>query len=674
MKKVLFSLLTGLLLFSMQASFALEEPAIFFDLEMLSSYETIILVIDPLTGEILFVSEGAKSFYQYPDLIKKNIDEINQLTEQEIQKEMEAARKEDRNFFIFQHLLGSGQVKDVYVYSYPMMMNNHPVLVSMVLDMTDELSRASQIKRLYWLLLFFLAIISVFAFFLVYYYAKNKKNIEKASKEKSYFLAHVSHELRTPLNGVIGFTDLLSTTELCIQQSHYVHQIQSCSKSLVKILNDILDLSKVEAGKLELDYEEHWIVQTIEEALDVVSYKVSKKRIKLYFEMDPSAYFMAYYDDTRLKQVLVNLLNNAIKFTEEGHVELRVYYKPIDEKKGVFSFQINDTGPGIEKSKQKHIFDAFTQGSHRTYKKHGGVGLGLLISKKILMEMNSDLHFNSHEGEGTSFFFDLVLDLSSSFEPFLNNKRIQSIGIYDEDLRTSESLKTFFEYLGSEVLVHTSLKSDLKPDIFQMHQYSFFTDSFFKKNESVILSHGLLDRVIVMYQLNEMNEMKNTEKKYPELKIITFPIKPREILAIFTDPTRDFSKDKNSRAKEDIVSHEKTNILIADDVELNLELLEIYLKKCLPEAEIVKANHGGEAMKLIKANLYDLYILDIQMPEYNGFEIAKEVRLQTTAPIIALSGENAKYDSNHFESKFMNSYLQKPIQMKALKAVLSHYL
>lgn len=242
---------------------------------------------------------------------------------------------------------------------------------------------------------------------------KAKEYAEAASKAKSDFLANMSHEIRTPLNGIIGFTDLLKNTELEEIQLKYMNTINQSANSLMEIINDILDFSKIESGKLELEIKKHELQALAKEVIDLFSYNTASKDIELKLSIESNIPKYVWVDALRLKQVLVNLMSNAIKFTEVGSVQLKITAKEISSESVNLVFSVIDSGIGIEENYQQKIFDAFSQGDSSTTRKFGGTGLGLTISNNLLHLMNSQLNLKSTPNVGSEFFFEVVLKASN---------------------------------------------------------------------------------------------------------------------------------------------------------------------------------------------------------------------------------------------------------------------
>ncbi len=228
-----------------------------------------------------------------------------------------------------------------------------------------------------------------------------------ASRAKSQFLANMSHEIRTPLSAVIGFISLLRTTPLNETQENYLNHAKVSAQTLLSIINNILDLSRIEAGKLELDPVMTDIPALCKEALDIIHYQAEAKQLDLMFAYQTQAPELAWVDPLRLKQILVNLLANATKFTDEGEVELEVTFEEVSQKKGRFSFSVSDTGIGISEEEQQRLFEAFTQADASISRKYGGTGLGLTISNLLAEMMSSHIELSSEPGKGSTFFFTI---------------------------------------------------------------------------------------------------------------------------------------------------------------------------------------------------------------------------------------------------------------------------
>lgn len=389
-----------------------------------------------------------------------------------------------------------------------------------------------------------------------------KSQAEKANQAKSEFLANMSHELRTPLNGVIGFTDMLSTTELSPEQREFVHLANISGHKLLRIVSEILNLSRIEAGTLELEICRTNIKKLIQQSFEIIKSSAEEKglQLRLTIDSDLPGYLMA--DGGKLTQILFNLLGNAIKFTDTGSVELIVKHRSIDQARSVISFSIHDTGIGISTDLKEKLFDAFFQADMTSTRKYEGIGLGLSISQQIAEKMGSKIDFESTPGVGSRFFFDLELE------------------------KVPQSLKS--ESLGS------------------------------------------IDTV---------------EKK---------PIK-----------TASINEKRGLR------------ILVVEDVELNMKLICSLLKSILPEAEILEAENGQEALDAYLEQQPDLILMDIQMPVMDGLEATRKIRqteleqsVSVSVPIVAITAAAMKEDRETFLAAGMDEVITKPVSILKIRELL----
>ncbi|HEV7379099.1 MAG TPA: PAS domain S-box protein, partial [Dyadobacter sp.] len=284
-----------------------------------------------------------------------------------------------------------------------------------------------------------------------------KTQAEEASMAKSEFLANMSHEIRTPLNGVIGFTDLALETDLNDTQQQYLTIVNQSANALLSIINDILDFSKIEAGKLDLEIEENNLYEFSVQTTDIVSYQVQNKGLEMLLNLPADLPGSIWIDVVRLKQVLINLLTNATKFTEKGEIELAVERMAGTKTESTLRFSVRDTGIGIKPEKQNKIFEAFSQEDGSTTKKYGGTGLGLTISNQLLSMMGSQLHLESIPGKGSKFYFDITVpaaEIETSANPFQN--RIKNVLVVDDN---ESSRRILAEMLDSKGIVPTLVKN-----------------------------------------------------------------------------------------------------------------------------------------------------------------------------------------------------------------------
>ena len=519
-----------------------------------------------------------------------------------------------------------------------------------------------------------------------------KNSIEKAelaSIAKSEFLANMSHEIRTPLNGVIGFSELLKTTDLNQTQSTYSNTIIQSANSLLSIINDILDFSKIEAGKLELDIEKNQICDTVSDAIDIVTFQAQSKNLELILDQDFTIPYDIYYDSTRLKQICVNLLGNAIKFTTKGSVILKLELLSKFEKELSIRFSVIDTGVGIDEEIQTKIFDAFSQADSSTTRKYGGTGLGLSISNKLLNLMNkSKLQLISEKGKGSTFYFDLTLPYSESTD--LKNdfdfSTIKRVLIIDDSKKSSEIIGQLLNRFTIEAIIEV----DDEKIIEKINTIQFdllFIDSQNNSAERLELIKAILSNPVyllyscpIVYMTDSIHD-DSTFNKFEEIGLnyrLLKPIKPK-ILLEKLDQISSILKETPIQKKKsnDILSKDKMTILIVDDNEINILLTKTMLINLLPNAEIVEAYNGKEAIdKFIEINP-KIVFMDIQMPILNGYDATIEIRKFTNSkqiPIVALTAGTLKGEREKCLESGMSNYISKPIIKEELKDIILIHL
>ena len=520
----------------------------------------------------------------------------------------------------------------------------------------------------------------------------SKQKAEAANKSKSEFLANMSHEIRTPLNGIIGFTDLLMKTKLSDSQEKYMHTVYNSGNSLLDLLNDILDFSKIEAGKLEIYKERTDLVTLCGQTVDIIKHQAHTKGLEVLLNIPPNTKRFIYADSVRLRQILTNLLGNAVKFTEKGEIELKIRTEPSpdNENEMVYEFSIRDTGIGIDSNNLKKIFHAFDQEDASTTRKYGGTGLGLTISNKLLQLMDSRLQVKSKAGFGSTFSFKASFKTEDQKDHEVNtSKIIKNVLVIDDNENNRTILK---EMLAIDKIDSTLLSNgieaiellekenpfDLAIIDYHMPYINGLDLIAHLRKKSKLDSHDL--PIILLHSSGEDEEIHQACKG---LDVQSNAVKPIQIHKLFElmDNIHDPKvKDGTDRliTKTIDMSLSTFNILIAEDNPVNKYLSSTMVNKILPNATIIEANDGLEAVKLYETMSIDLILMDIQMPELDGVAATQEIRSldgeKSNIPIIALTAHALKEEKERYLASGMNDYETKPFVVKDLHSKMLKWI
>ncbi len=527
-----------------------------------------------------------------------------------------------------------------------------------------------------------------------------KEHAETANKAKSQFLANMSHEIRTPLNGVIGFTELLKNTPLDDTQKMYVENAVTSAFSLLGIINDILDFSKIEAGRLELDPVMTDSMELIGQAADIIKFQASKKNLELLLNIPPDLPRYFRVDPTRLKQILVNLLDNAVKFTEKGEVELTVRFTAINERKGKYTFLIRDTGIGMNKSEQRKIFKAFSQADASTTRKYGGTGLGLIISNLLAKKMGDSIDVISEKDKGSTFFFTIETEYQKGEAPDPKSlKDIRRVLVVDDNENNRLILEHIFRYWDIGFTGCPDGLSALKVleeagqpfDVIIVDYHMPHIDGL----ETIRMIRKGNDRpdkqqpIVLLYGSAKDEEIEQKSKELDVRFSMLKPLKPMELFQYLYQIQQEIdgvhrkkvrTRDKKTVTGKHKKMEDKQVIIVAEDVMVNMKLIEAILNKLHPNLEILEATTGKEVLSILeKRDDVSLILMDIQMPEMDGLDATvaireKESGKQGQIPVVALTAGALKGEREKCLRAGMDDYLVKPIDRTKLKAVLDKYL
>lgn len=519
-----------------------------------------------------------------------------------------------------------------------------------------------------------------------------KENAEKSTAMKSNFLANMSHEIRTPMNGVLGFIQLLKETNLLEEQAEFVNQAQKSSEILLDIINDILDFSKIEADKLQIDTISFDIRSIVEDVNVMGTLNAESKDVEVSSLICSDVPQKVYGDPGRVKQILNNLVSNAIKFTQEGEVVIYVKQISGDADNSVISFEVKDTGIGIEEDKLSLIFEAFTQSDTSMTRKFGGTGLGLAISKKLVDMMHGLIEVESEIGKGSTFTFTI---------PFKKDKR--------KNKRIESSIKLIEE---AKILVVDSNPTDLKIIRYYLNEANciIYEAASPKKALELINEHAqdfsviLIDYKMQNYGNEELSTLiKQNEfaKNIPLILYTSFakrgdsalakkkgfsgyltkPIKKQELIeaiSIIMKGEEDY--DNPSFITKHLIKERKfdakSKILVVEDSEINCKLILKILSNNGLSCDL--ALNGREAIEAFESNNYDLILMDCQMPILDGYEATKEIRKlgrhKKHIPIIAMTADAMQSDRTKCFEVGMDEYISKPINIENLLNIISKYI